>query len=136
MSARIHEELARRVVEGVGDHGFDDGDVVHNFGEVWEEFGDFGAALTVLLKFELWTEKSGIGIDEGGAIAFQEFGRWESAIELSQLRLVVKEFEMTGSTGHEKKDDVFGFGGEWRFFGSERITFGSIGETGFGQQIE
>ena len=133
--AGVHQQLAGRVVEGVGDHRFHDGDVVDDLGEVRQQFGDFGAALAVLFELEFRAEQLGIGIDERGAIAFQEFGRRKSAVEFGELRLVVEKFKMAGRAGHEEEDDVLRLGGKRRFLGRERIASGRIGQAGFGEQI-
>ncbi len=39
---------------GTGVHAADEADVINDLGEVWEKFGEFGAALTVSLEFP-WT---------------------------------------------------------------------------------
>ena len=43
--AGLHQHLARRVVEGIGGHGFHDGDVVHDFGQMRQRLGNLRAAL-------------------------------------------------------------------------------------------
>src|SRR5688572_2386457 len=65
-------------------------------------------------ELELGSEQRRIRIDERRAITFEQLRRWQFAVPLCQFRLVVEEFEMTGRTGLEKKDDALGFGCEMR----------------------
>jgi hypothetical protein len=56
-----------------------------------------------------------------------EFFGTNLAIKLIEQRLGIECFNVTGAAGHEKEDDGFGFGGQVRFFGSERIEDGALG---------
>ena len=70
-------------------------------------------------KFELGPEEGAVGIDEGGAVTFEEF-RWrELAIPLRKLGFVVEEFEVAGGTAHEEVDDALGLGAVMGAFGGQ-----------------
>jgi len=62
LRAGVHENLARRMIEGLGVHGFDDGDVIRDLGEMREEFRKFCAGLAVPGKLKLWAEQGGLGL--------------------------------------------------------------------------
>ena len=51
--ARVHQDLARGVIEGVGDHRFDDGDVVDDCRQVRQQLRELRAALAMLGELEL-----------------------------------------------------------------------------------
>ena len=51
--AGVHQDLAGRVVERVGDHRRDDRDVVDHFGQVRQQFRQLGPALAVPGELEL-----------------------------------------------------------------------------------
>ena len=108
LRAGVHQDLRRRVVEGVGHHRFDDGDVVRHAGQVRQQLGQFGAALAVPGELELRPQQLRVGVDERGPVAFEQFGRRQRAVVLGQLRLVVEQLQMAGRTGHEQEDDALG----------------------------
>ena len=61
------------------------------------------------------------GIDERGAIALEQFGRRQRAVELGQFRLVVEQLQMARCPGHEQEDHALGLGGEMRRLGRQRV---------------
>jgi len=79
-----------------------------------QEFADLDAALAVPVEFEFSAEESGLGIDEGGAIAFEQFGGRQFAVSFNQFLFVIEEVEVAGGAGLEYVDDAFRFRGEVR----------------------
>ena len=55
-------------------------------------------------EFELGAEQLGIGVDEGGAVALEEFGGRELAAPLGELGLVIEQFEVTGTAVVENQE--------------------------------
>ncbi len=50
------------------------------------------------------------GLDERRAIALDQLGRRQGAVELGELRLVVEQLQMAGRAGHEQEQDPLGLG--------------------------
>ena len=67
------------VVERVGDHPLDDGDVVDHLGQVRQELGEFRTALAVPGEPEFRAQQLGAGLDERGAIALDQVGRRQAS---------------------------------------------------------
>ena len=80
------------MIECVRVQGLHDGDVIRHSGEVRHEFGDFGAGFAVAREFELGTEQFGIGIDEGRAVALEQFRWWQFPIPFRQFGFVIEQF--------------------------------------------
>ena len=114
----------------VGTDGFDDGDVVHHFGEVGQLVGKFGTGLTMLGERKPWTENGGIRLNEGVTLTFDDGGRNGFAFEFLELGLVVEEFELAGSSRHKEVDDPFGFDGETQEVGLVGSSEGFLGQKG------
>ena len=106
----VDAEFSRGVVELVSGHGFDEADVVHDFGKLWKAVADPGTGLAVLREGELRAHELGHALDEGEALAFEEAGGAVEAIEALEFWLVVEEFELAGRTGHVEEDDALGTG--------------------------
>ena len=108
LRAGAHHDLPGRVVERVGDHPLDDGDVVDDRREVRQQLGELGAALAVPGELELGAEQLRVGLDERGAIALDQLRRRQRAVELGELRLVVEQLQVAGRAGHEEEQDPLG----------------------------
>src|SRR5438876_11731708 len=52
LRAGIHENLTRRMIERVGVHGFDDGNIVGDFGEMREKFRKLSSRLAMPRELE------------------------------------------------------------------------------------
>lgn len=109
------------MIESIGHHGFDDGDVIDHRSKMRQKLRDFRPAFALFGKLEFRPQELGVGRDKGSAIAFDEFGRRQLPIELGQLRFVVKHLQMAGSTGHEQIYDSLGFGGKGRLLRRKRV---------------
>ena len=66
------------------------------------------------------------GIDERGAIALEQLGRRQRAVELGELRLVVEQLQVAGRAGHEQVDDALGLRRVVRLLRRERIQGGIL----------
>ena len=89
---------------------------------VRQQFRQFRAALAVLGELELRPEQLRVRIDERGAIALEQIGRRQRAVELGELRLVVEQLQMARRAGHEEEDDALGLRREVRLLRRERIV--------------
>jgi hypothetical protein len=110
------------VVESVGDHRLDDAKIVDCRGEVRQQFRQLGVALAVLSELELRSQELGLRIDEGGTVAFEQFGRRQLAVEPCQFWLVVEQFHVARPAAHEQEDDVLRLRGKVRLLRGERIV--------------
>ena len=110
----VEHELRRSVVDRIGLHGLNEAEVVNVFGDIGQEFAELDTALAVPVELEFRAEESGLGIDEGGAIAFEQFGGRQFAVTLDQFLFVIEKIEVTGGAGLEDVDDAFRFRGEVR----------------------
>src|SRR5262245_60426853 len=61
-----------------------------------------------------------IRVDERRAIALQQFGRRQRAVELGQLRLVIEHLQVARRSGHKEENDVFGLRSKVGLLWSER----------------
>ena len=82
------------MIERVGRHRLDDGDVVDDLREVGQQFGKLSAGLAVFGELELRSEELRLRIDERGAVALEQLGRGERAVVFGELRLEVEELRM------------------------------------------
>ena len=73
--AGVHEDLRRRVVELRRPHRADDGDVVGDLGEIWEELRDLRPRLPVRFELERRREQLWLTLDEREALAPDELFR-------------------------------------------------------------
>ena len=105
------------MVKGIRYHRLDDGDVVRDLSQVREQLRKLSAALTVFGEFELRSEQFGVWIDKCRAVSLQQLRRRKCSVELGQLGLIIKQFQVAGSTGHEKKNDSLGLWNQWWFPG-------------------
>ncbi len=106
----VHQDLARRVIEGVGDHRFDDRDVVNDTRQVRQQLGQLGAALAMPGKLELRPQQLRVRVDERGPVSLEQFGRRQLPVELGQLRLVVEQLQMARAARHEQENYALRFG--------------------------
>ena len=98
------------MIEGVGVHRTDKGQVVRTLTEFGEEFGEFHAALAAAVKLEVGGHDRCAGFDEG---KFEVLGHLLGkgfAVILAEAGLRVEEFVLTGAAFHEHVNDVLGFG--------------------------
>jgi hypothetical protein len=128
--------LGRGVIELIGVNGADQADVVGDFGQVREGFGDFHAALAVLGEFELRAHHGGVRADEGEPLTASDGGRQGLAVHPGEFRLGVEKVEVAGGTGHEEVDDGFGFARIVRLPGLHWIdgSGSGVGEGAFGKE--
>ena len=107
--------------------------VVNVFGDIGQEFAELDAALAVPVELEFRAEQSGLGIDEGGAIAFEQFGGRQFAVTFNQFLFVIEKVEVAGGAGLEYVDDAFRFRGEVRQPRGEWIG-GSVSQLFAGEE--
>src|SRR5207249_12276687 len=72
------------------------------------QFREFRPALAVFGELEFGTQQLGAGVDEGGPVALDQIGGWQRAIELGQLRLVIKQLQVRRGASHEEKNGSLG----------------------------
>ena len=109
------------MVELVGVHRADDGQLVGDGGEIRQQFGHFDARLAVFGELVRRAEHLRHALDEREPLLLEERFGAGLAVQLLQLRLVVEQFELRRRAGHVQVDDVLGLGGEVRRLGGERI---------------
>ena len=81
-------------------------------------------------KGESWSKDSRIRLDECITLAFND-RRWNGfAFEFPKLGLVVKEFELAGSTCHEDVYDTLGFDGKSHEVWLRSSSHGFFGKKG------
>ena len=73
-------------------------------------------------KLELRSEQGRIGIDERGAIAFEQFGRRKLAVAFGQFGLVVEQLQMARCAGLEQVDDALGLRGRSAVARRQRVS--------------
>ena len=100
----------------------DDGDVVGDFSQVWQQLRDLRAGLPPLLEVVRRAQQLGRPLDEGKALALNHLFRDVLSIVLLQLGLVVEQIDLRRSAGHEEVNDAFRLGCEVRRLGSERVN--------------
>ena len=89
--ARVEEQLGRRMIELVGVHRLDDGDLVDRAAQVGQELADHRAALTALLKLVWRAQKLGMPFDEGEPLVLEQLVRAGLHVMLDQLGLEVEQ---------------------------------------------
>ena len=87
-----------------------------------QQLGELGAALAVFGELEFRSEQLRIRIDERRAIALQQIGGRQRAVEFGELRLVVEQLEVARRAGHEQEDDVLGLGRKCGCFGASGFS--------------
>ena len=97
------------MVEGLGVHRADDGNIIGDRADVWQDFRHLSASLAVFFELKFGAEEIIVRRDKGGLVVLQEFSRWLGTIKSGELRFIVKEIEMAGSTTHVEEDDILGF---------------------------
>jgi hypothetical protein len=86
--------------------------------------GQVDAAVAELPEFPLGPEQLVVGLDESGAITFEQF-RWRNrSVEAGERRLVLEEIDVARRSSHEEKDDPFRGAGIVRILRGERIGRG------------
>jgi len=125
--AGIEEQLGGRVVELIGVHRLDDGDVVGDVLEVRQEFAHPRSRFAALLEFVRRAQHFGMPFDEGEATPFQKGIGAGLHVAFDQLGFKVEQFLLRRGAGHVQKDDAFRFGGHAEFGGVRISAFGFIG---------
>ena len=74
-----------------------------------------------LANLNFGPEQLGVGVDERRAIALEQLGRGQRAVELGELRLVVEQLQVARPARHEQEDHPLGLGREVRRLGRQRI---------------
>jgi hypothetical protein len=92
------------MVERIRHHRLHEREIVDDLRRVRNELGQFGAALPVFRELELRSEQLRVRVDERGAVALQQVGGRQRAVELRKLRLVIEHLEMARRSGHEQED--------------------------------
>jgi len=106
------QQRGGRVDAGFADHVMNEGHVVHDRAERCDGVAQHLAALPVGLEVPHWLEPRTETILKGFDM-LAEVTRLPVA--LHQLRLVIKQVEVAGSTGHEELHDALGLGGMMQF---------------------
>ncbi len=126
------------VIDGVGVDGFDESDVVGNFGSMWEEFAELHAVAAggrELKDGRRDGERVLAGGHAGDALALADGIRQFGAGERGEFGFVIEEIDLRGRAGLVEIDDAFGFGWEVREAGEaaggrDIGTFEEGGESG------
>ena len=134
----MDKQLSRGVVELIGVHGADDGDVVGDGGEVREEVGHFLPALAVPGEFVGGSQELGGADDEGKALSLDQLGGNRLAVVLRELWLVVEEVRLGRGSGHVKVDHALARAGKCGGFtargSAEGLVTGDVGKEIFVEQ--
>jgi hypothetical protein len=100
------------MVEGIGLHRLDDGDIVHHLGEMRQQLAQLRPALAMAAELVLRRHERAVGVDEGRPIALEQLGWRQLAIPFHQFGLVIEQFEMARRAGLEEVDHALRLGGE------------------------
>ena len=113
----MEEEFAGTMVELVGLHRTDDGQVICSLGQVRQEVGEPRAGLTVLREFVRGRQRSRALGNKGELLALQDaVGHW-LAFKLREGRLGVEQIDLGRTAKHVQEDDMLGPRGEVRHGG-------------------
>lgn len=127
----LHHELAGMMVELIGMHRSDEGDIVRARGDVREEIGEFDAGLSVALEgARAAHQDGGIFLDKSEANLFGERVGEFLAVEFIELGLGIKEIHLAWGTFHKDEDARFGFGGVMGRLGAGARNGGFGGRAG------
>ena len=110
--AGVDEGDGRVVVDGLGVHRFDDGDVIDDAGGVREEFADPSAVLTVSFELEHRRdagERFLLAGHPGEALPLADALGQLRAVEFPHRRVVVEGVDVRGPAGEEQVDHPLGF---------------------------
>ena len=110
----MEEEFAGAMVELVGLHRTDDGQIIGALGQVRQEFGDPRAGLAVLRELVRRRQRSRALGNEGELLALQDAVGHRLAFELREGRLGVEQVDLGRTAEHVQEDHVLGLGGEVR----------------------
>lgn len=105
------------MIDGVGDHAFEEAEPVGVSGEGWEAVADPCAGLAVLLEGERGGLDGEGGLEAGhpeGRAAFEDGVGDGLAAVFEEGGFVVEGFELGEAAAHEETDDPFGARGEVR----------------------
>ena len=129
--AAVHHQLAGMMVERLGVHRADQGDVVGAGRQVRQEVGQLHAALAVLRELARAAHQTGaLLLDEGEADVLGHRLGQLLAVQLVELGLGVEEVDLAGSAFEIDADARLGLGGEVRGLGRQWI--GVIRRLGLG----
>tara|TARA_B100000427_G_C15260727_1_gene486410 strand:- start:242 stop:622 length:381 start_codon:yes stop_codon:yes gene_type:complete len=110
--AGIEEYLPGGVVKLVRVHRPDYGDVVDDFGQVWQFVGQFRTALAMPREAKARPQHCGIPLDKGVALIPDYRWRQRFSLKLFQLGFVVEQFQLTRRPRLKQVNHPFGLGGK------------------------
>ena len=94
----MQKQLGRRVVELVGTHGLDDGQLISNAAEVRQLLRQFQPTLSMSLKLKPRAKQRRVSADECQLLAIEHVIRALLAIVPDQLWLEVEQLQMRRPT--------------------------------------
>ena len=106
--AGVHKSVSRIMVNLLGYHGANDGNIVGHLGRPWKVIANILFSLSVLFKFgqmALHLEFLALQLSNGLSLG-EGFGHG-LPMELIQLGLVIKSFEVGRPSSHAQKNDPF-----------------------------
>ena len=112
--ARVQEELGGGVVELVGLHRLDHGEVVDHPRQVLPDLAQLRAGLAVAGELERRAQHVGHARDEGEPLPLEQLVGAGLAVVLAERGLVVEEVELAGRARHVQVDDVLDPRGQGR----------------------
>ena len=122
------------MIEGMGLHRSNDAQIIRDSRRMRQHLGQLCSGLTVPCELVLGSQQSGIRINKCSSISVQQIGRWKSAVQFFQRRLVVQHLELTGPAPHEQQNDVFRAAGIMRLSDGQGIRILCVGPDAFSQQ--
>ncbi len=111
----VEQQFRRGVVELVGRHRLDKGQIVREFGQVGDGVREPLPGLPMLLELVRGAHQFRLAAGKGEALAFEELVRAFLVVKFLEFRLVVEQIEVRGGTGHVQVDDPLGRGREMGF---------------------
>ena len=115
------------MIEVIGMHRLDDGQIVCHLGEVGEAVRKLRTGLPVLGKRKTWAEDCSIRLNKSIALALDHGWRDWFPLNFLQLWFIIKQFKLTGSSCHKQINDPLGF---YRKTHEVRLTGSSKGFVG------
>ena len=94
------------VVDGLGEHGADDADIIGDLGNVLEHLADLLAGCSMAVELEVGGPAGEfLSLELGDGLPLGEGSRHGLAVECREFRLVVESFQVGWSPSHVKEDD-------------------------------
>ena len=119
MGSGLKKGDRRVVVELLGTHGLDHGDVVGDGGDMGQELAEPCPTLAMLGEFPARPPNVGHALEKSETLLHEGFGD-RFAVVLYEIGLVVIEVEVRRGARHEHVDDMFRFRGQMRKLGLDR----------------